>query len=189
MRKRLFVGGLLGGIAMFLWGVMSHVVLPLGEVGIGEMPNEAPVMAAMAENLPAPGLYLFPAEGAREMTEEWQARYRKGPVGLLAYHPTGREPLSPAQLLTELLSNIASAMVGAVLLATAAGVLSSYALRVQFAALIGLVPGLDAHVSYWNWYGFPDNYTLAAMTEHLAGWLCAALVMAAIVKRRPSETA
>jgi hypothetical protein len=189
MKKQMFLGALLGGAAMFAWGVISHMVLPLGEVGIATMPNEAPVMSAMSEHLPEPGLYLFPAAGAEAMTPEWQANYRKGPIGMLVYHPTGREPLSPAQLLTELLSNITSALVGAVLLATAAGALTSYALRVQFAALIGLVPGLDAHVSYWNWYGFPADYTLAAMTDHLLGWLCAALVMAAIVKRRPEETA
>lgn len=189
MKKRMFFGALLGGIAMFTWSSISHLVLPLGEVGIATMPNETPVMEAMAEHLSESGLYLFPAEGAREMTPEWQGKYRRGPVGLLVYHPTGREPLSPAQLLTELLSNITSALVGAVLMATAAGVLTSYALRVQFTALLGLLPGLDAHVSYWNWYGFPADYTLAAMTDHLAGWLAAALVMAAIVKRRKDEMA
>jgi len=40
MAKKVLVGGVVGGIVLFVWGAVSHMVLPLGEVGIKEMPNE-----------------------------------------------------------------------------------------------------------------------------------------------------
>ncbi len=40
MAKKVLVGGFVGGIVLFVWGAVSLMVLPLGEVGIKEMPNE-----------------------------------------------------------------------------------------------------------------------------------------------------
>ncbi len=40
MAKKVLVGGVVGGIVLFVWGAVSHMVLPLGGVGIKEMPNE-----------------------------------------------------------------------------------------------------------------------------------------------------
>jgi len=43
---------------VFLAGTITHVVLPLGEVGIQRLPNEDPVMAALSANLRVPGFYF-----------------------------------------------------------------------------------------------------------------------------------
>ena len=65
--KRIFLAGLLGGIAMFIWTSIAHMALPLGEAGIREIPNEAAVLDAMqssiaqeARPLLFPGLGLGP---------------------------------------------------------------------------------------------------------------------------------
>ncbi|HKZ53733.1 MAG TPA: hypothetical protein VJ085_10695 [Candidatus Acidoferrales bacterium] len=189
MAKRIVLGGLAGGVVLFVWGAISHMVLPLGEVGIKVMPNEQPVIAAMRENLREPGFYFFPG-GGHDMTPEqqqaWAEEYQRGPNGILIYHPTGSEPLSPTQLLTELLANIAAALVVAFLLGQAAGALAGYGAKVLFVALLGLLPGLDVDVSYWNWYGFPGDYTLAVIADHVIGWLVVGLVLAAIITRPAS---
>ena len=49
--KRIFLAGLLGGIAMFIWTSIAHMALPLGEAGIREIPNEAAVLSAMQSNI------------------------------------------------------------------------------------------------------------------------------------------
>jgi hypothetical protein len=51
MTKRIILAGVLGGIAMFIWTSIAHMMLPLGEAGIGEIPNEAAVLAAMQTTL------------------------------------------------------------------------------------------------------------------------------------------
>src|SRR5689334_9442149 len=61
MAKRVVLAGLLGGVAMFFWMSLAHVVLPLGETGVQEIANEPAVLSAMHAALgEKSGLYLFP---------------------------------------------------------------------------------------------------------------------------------
>jgi hypothetical protein len=46
-----------------------------------------------------------------------------------------------------------------------------------------LMAGITTNISYWNWYGFPGNYTFAYACTEIAGYLCMGLVAAAIVKQ------
>jgi hypothetical protein len=64
MTKRILLAGLLGGIAMYVWTALAHMVLPLGEAGIKEIPNEPAVLGAIRSSLgDTSGLYLFPGMG------------------------------------------------------------------------------------------------------------------------------
>jgi len=38
--KKVMLGGAAGGVVLFIWGAISHMLLPLGEVGIKEMPSQ-----------------------------------------------------------------------------------------------------------------------------------------------------
>jgi hypothetical protein len=49
---------------------------------------------------------------------------------------------------------------------------------------MGLAAGLTTNVSYWNWYGFPSDYTLAYAGIDIIGYAVAALAIAGILKRR-----
>src|ERR1051326_1296260 len=64
MSTRILIAGILGGVVMFIWGFVSHELLPLGELGVKVMPNEDVVTAALQTNLGEdPGFYVFPAGG------------------------------------------------------------------------------------------------------------------------------
>ena len=63
MAKRVVIAGILGGLTMFVWLFVAHEFLPLGESGVGEISNEAPVLSAMQSAIPQAGLYLFPGLG------------------------------------------------------------------------------------------------------------------------------
>ena len=71
----------------------------------------------------------------------------------------------------------------AVLLCKAAGGISWFGGRVLFCALLGLFASLAIDVSYWNWYGFPTNYTAAALVDQVAGWGLAGVAIGAIVRK------
>src|SRR5689334_5208979 len=58
--KRIIVGGILAGIAMFMWEGLAHEVLPLGEAGIKGLANEPPILASIKENVKESGFYIFP---------------------------------------------------------------------------------------------------------------------------------
>ena len=181
--NRIVLAGILGGVAMFLAGAFTHVVLPLGEAGIKQLPNEEPVVSAIKSNVTEPGFYFFPGmpPGASgEQKQQWEQRIRTGPVGILVYTPQGQAPLEARQLLREFLSNVLAALAAAYLLAQTR--LASFGARVLFVTALGLVCWLAISVSLWNWYNFPTTYTLAELAHELIGFAVTGLVLAWRVK-------
>lgn len=121
------ISGILGGIALFAWGVLSHMVLPLGEVGIRELPNEQPVLSAMQASIQEPGLFIFPGSvlgpgATREQRMaamgEIQRKAASGPNGILVFH-SGGGGLTPARLINEFILNVVQALLAAMLLSWA----------------------------------------------------------------------
>jgi len=48
---RIFLAGILGGIAMFIWSFIAHDLLPLGEIGIRQFQDEGTMLDALKTNL------------------------------------------------------------------------------------------------------------------------------------------
>jgi hypothetical protein len=114
-----------------------------------------------------------------------EARMHKvetGPSGLLVYHPSFQFSFGKA-LLTELSTNIIQVLLAVILLGQTS--LTSFAARWRFIAVAGVLAAISTNISYWNWYGFPGNYTLAYICTVAMGFVVAGLVAAAIVK--PSQ--
>jgi len=182
--NRIVLAGILGGVAMFLAGSFTHVILPLGEAGIKQLPNEELVVSAIKFNVAEAGLYFFPGmpPGASDdqQKQQWEQRIRTGPVGILVYTPQGQTPLEPRQLLREFLSNLLAALGAAYLLAQTR--LASFGARVLFVTALGLICWLAISVSLWNWYHFPTTYTLAELAHELIGFGVTGLVLAWRIK-------
>jgi hypothetical protein len=187
------LAGVLGGLAFFLWSFVAHDVLPLGKTGIKEIPNEQAVLASMKANMPEDGLYFLPGLGLPEnatraqQSAAMEARMHKvetGPSGLLVYHPALNFSFGKA-LAFELGANIFQVLLAVILLGQTS--LTSFGARWRFVTIAGILAAISTNVSYWNWYGFPANYTLAYICTIAMGFVVAGLVAAAIVK--PGSTA
>ncbi len=180
---KLLIAGIVGGVVVFIWGYVSHALLPLGKTGIKTLPGEAALLSTLSNSLSEPGVYLFPAEGAEGDEAEkaaWKAKYTSGPRGTLAWDPqTGFEPQSPEQLGAEFASNVLAALLAAILVSWARG---PYLGRVLFVGLLGVFGWLSISVSHWNWYRFPTDFTLAEGIGEAVGWLIAGIVIAGLVK-------
>ena len=186
MAKKL-LAGVLGGIAFFLWSFVAHDVLPLGKAGVKEIPNEQTVLSSMKANMPEEGLYLLPGGVPENATRAQQsaameARMHKvetGPSGLLVYHPSLNFSFGRA-LAVELGANILQVLLAVILLGQTN--LASFVARWRFLTIAGILAGISTNISYWNWYGFPGNYTTAYICTVAMGFVVAGLVAAAIVK-------
>ncbi len=182
---RIFLAGLLGGIAMFIWTSIAHMALPLGDTGVREMPNETVVLDSMQTNIgEKSGFYYFPGLGLGDNpTHEQKSEAMKHmdenlahhPSGILIYHPAGSRPFQMGSLLSvEFVTELILAFLAVFLLAQTR--LTSYGARVGFVTAIGIITAIATNVSYWNWYGFPANYTAAYMFIQFIGFLCVGLV-------------
>jgi len=180
---RVVVGGIVAGIVVFAWGAVSHMATPLGKVGVKQIPSEDQVVGAMKDSIREPGFYFFPGKDMTKVSESeqkaWEAKMKQGPAGILIIHPEGAEAMSPRQLGTELATNIVSALLAALLLTQ---VRSGFGGRLLFVTGLGLFGFVITSIPYWNWYGFPLDYTGAQALEKIIGWFLAGLVLAAIVR-------
>jgi len=177
---RIILAGLLGAFAMYVWSTVAHVATPLGTAGISTLPDEQVIVNAVAASMGEQhGIYLFPdmrpgSQGAGNPVKE-------GPFGLLVYRPHVSYALNPANLIIEFATELAETMIAALLLSWVA--LTGYAARVGFVTLIGVAGAITTNVPYWNWYGFPTNYTLVYAFVEIVGYLAAGLVIAWILPK------
>jgi hypothetical protein len=180
MTTRVLIAGILGGIAMYIWSTLAHVVLPLGQVGLSQMPNEAAVLAAaQASNGEKDGLYFFPWVDPKDpqMMQKMDAAIKTNPSGLMLYHPAGHGMTEMAgPMIMEFLKEVLQALIAAFLVSLAA--VRTYFGRVGFVTLIGVAAAITTNISYWMWYGFPADYTLAAVAIELVDYIAASLAIA-----------
>lgn len=187
---KILIAGVLGGMAMFIWSSIAHMVLPLGEAGMKEIPDEATLTRELHRSLAdKSGLYIFPGLGVGENAtrEEKHAAMKKamdkvatGPSGILMYNSA--RPFSFARYLTiEFITEVVEATLAVFLLAQTT--LGSFAGRVGFITLAGVLAAIATNVSYWNWYGFPAVYTLSYMFIQIVGFVCAGIIAALVLRR------
>jgi hypothetical protein len=194
MNFRTLMAGVGGGMAIFLWGFIAHMVLPLGEAGMKALPFEDKILPTISSSVKEPGLYIFPwpesppgtplpmSQQAQQAAAEL---YKTSPHGLLLFSPPGSQMLTPGQLLMEFFTNCVTGLIAAALVAMLIASLRSFASRVMFVIMIGLSAGIAVNVPYWNWYGFPTSFTVAEILEHVVGFAAAGLVIGALIKPKP----
>jgi hypothetical protein len=186
MNAKTLIAGVAGGIVLFLWGSVAHLATPLSQVGIRSMPNEDAVMDAMRANITQPGLYFFPGlapgqESDAAAMKSWEEKAMRGPAGIMVYQVRSEGALPPRLLINEAISNIIVGLLAAVVLAQIGGGL---AFRAAMAGLIALIGSVDIYGSYWNWYKFPTDYTLAQTAILVVGYVLMGATIAAIAKKQ-----
>ncbi len=191
-KNRVVFAALAGGIAMYFWAAVAHMVLPLASIGIGEINHdEQTVLDSLHASLGnSPGMYHFPSIGWRpgdsssqrdDAMKMYDAKLVSNPSGLLIYNPPGAQSITPQRLIVELLSELIEAALAIWMLAQTQ--IMSIAGRIGFVTLIGLLAAMVTNISYWNWYGFPASYTVSYMFTEIVGFAIAGAVAAFILPR------
>jgi len=183
---RVLLAGLAGAVAMFIWTSIAHVATPLGSIGFSQIPNEPAVLQAMDSAIGAtPGLYFFPwvAPNDPKAMERVAAAEKVHGHGLLLYHGPGQNTDSDMapMLIKEFLKQFVQALIAAWIVSMLA---ARFMTRVIVVTLIGVSAGIATNLSYWNWYGFPLNYTEVQIFIEVVSGLIAGLAIAAIVRPR-----
>lgn len=176
---RILIAALLGAIAMFVWTSIAHIATPLGTTGFSQIPNETVVMDAMKGAMTGPGLYFYPWFDQKDPDAmSKSARLQKTePHGLLIYNPPGVnvDGDMTGQLIKEFAKQFVEALIAAWIVSMIAG---GFGLR--WSAVIGIyiATSIATNVSYWNWYHFPLDYTLAQIIVELVSGIVAGAAIA-----------
>ncbi len=181
---KILLAAIVGGLLMFMWGFVSHEVLSLGTTGFKFEPTSPATVAAVKTAFPEAGIYMVPGpEGDpkdEKVQEAWMAAAHKGPYAMVISQPGGTPEGMSQQLVVEGASNMLAVLVAAMLLAITS--IRSFVGRLLFVTMFGVAAWASISVSEWNWYRFPTDYMLAQLADQAAGYFCAGLAVAAIVK-------
>jgi hypothetical protein len=190
--NKIILAGLLGAIAMFAWTSIAHMALPLGEAGVQNTMNDDALLAALKSTVnDKPGLYIYPSMGLgpdathaqrSEAMEKYAATLEKNPSGFLIYHPAGSRPMNMGKYLTiEFVTELCEALLAVWLLAQTR--ILTFGGRVCFVTAAGIMVAIATNVSYWNWWGFPGNYTAAYILIQVVGFFLVGFVAAIMFRR------
>jgi hypothetical protein len=136
-------------------------------------------------------LYIFPRLGVgknasreekNEAMKQMQQRIAANPSGILMYHPPGRQFAFGKSLAVEFSTEVLQAILVIWLLAQTR--IGSFAGRVGFVLVAGILASLTTNVSYWNWYGFPGVYTASYMLIEIVGFLLVGVIAGLVLRKR-----
>ena len=189
---RIFLAGVLGAVAMFLWTFVSHEILPLGEAGVQNTTDDTALLNELKSTVKnKDGLYIYPSMGLgpdathaqrSEAMHTYEAKLAKNPSGFFIYHPAGSRPMNMGKYLTvEFVTELCEALLAIWLLAQTRIV--TFGGRLGFVTAAGIMAAIATNVSYWNWWGFPGNYTAAYMFIQVVGFFLVGLVAALMFRR------
>lgn len=182
--KKVLIGGIAGGIVLFVWGAFAWTVLPLHRPSLHTIPNEDAMISVLKTNLDTKAVYLFPAlpdQNGNRAAEQAQ-KMQQGPVGMIVYDPQGMAPMMTSRFVNGLILNFAAALLAAWFLSRSTARGSPYLSRVMFCGVLGIFASFVSFLPAWNWLGYPLDYTTAMVADAVVGWLITGLVIAAIVK-------
>jgi hypothetical protein len=189
---RILFAGVLGAVAMFVWTSIAHMALPLGEAGVqNTMDDEALLSALKSTVKDKDGLYIYPSMGLApdathaqrsEAMKSYEAKLAKNPSGFFIYHPAGSRPMNMGKYLTiEFITELCEALLAVWLLAQTR--ILTFGGRVGFVTAVGIIAAIATNISYWNWWGFPGNYTAAYVVIKVVGYFLVGIVAAIMFRR------
>ena len=179
---RIVIAGLIGGVAMFLWGALSHMLLPIGEMGLKVPTEQAAALRTLGSTVQGPGVYMYPSPAREDWNDQAKmaafAESARGlPYAFVVYQPGGNPvnaSMAPS-LAKQWVSDTLAAMVAAWVMALGA---FGFGRRVLIAAALGTFAWLAISVPQWNWYQFPLDFTLGSLLGQVIGWTASGTAMA-----------
>lgn len=160
----LIVGSIVGGIVLFLWGAVTHMLLPWP---VKEFKDDAAVVEAVRANAPANGIYLSTRGVFASVAFTGDAANKTQSMG----------PYLAVQFVTDTIS--------AFLLCLLAAWIPCHCVWTRASRLF--VAGLAAFtlkiLPYWNWYGFSTGFVAMEALDMLGKFFIGGLVLGALMKK------
>ncbi len=191
---RVLLAGILSGLAVFGWGVVSWMALPLHINALHNLPQDQAAADAFLGQFPESGVYHYPgmpsgpagqAPTAAEMEAAFE-RMEAGPhVSLMVVHPHGSTPMPPRNFIIGLLLHVVAATMIAGLLSICADSLPRFGQRFGFVLCFGGFVILFHYLHETLWWGYPLEFAIATIVDIAAGSMLIGLITAALIRPAP----
>jgi len=176
MKKSVWLGGLLGGVAMYVVVSISWMALPFHNNALLKFKDEAAVTSAIAANVAGPGMYMLPKGHGEAEMKQWQT----GPTMFAAVRTGGNTSMFP-HLAIQLVGTLVAGVLIAWMLSRTSGL--KFWDKVGFVTAVGAVAGILVLIPEWNWFGFSIAHIGVQFLDLIVGWFAGGWVMAKIMKK------
>lgn len=186
MMKRLLIGGLVGGIALFMWGFVSWVVLTWHFDTVKHDRSVMAIVEDIEDHLQETGVYYFPPMASMRPDETEMEAYtelhKTSPSGMIFYSAEHLDPMSGYRLFIGFLVDVGAAFFATLLLIVALPSLPKYWGRVAYVAALGIFAIFAIRLVDGVFLNLPPRWTVNMILDTAISWTLAGLVLAAIVR-------
>jgi hypothetical protein len=186
MTSKYTQASLVGGLIVFVWGMLSWMVIPWHQHCLKTFTHESAVAEAIRQNAPQSGIYVLPntcgySEGTSHSNmSEGMKMMEEGPFMFASIRTHGVGKMSPKPFIISLIIQVIGALIATWMLAQTTGL--TFKRQVGFFAFFGLAVGILGLLPAWNWWGFSTCYVLVGIVETVIGWSLAGLAVAKLLK-------
>ena len=186
MLKQIIIGGLLGGITLFMWGFVSWAAMDWHHNTVQSHSGVEAVVENISDHLPETGVYYFPPmtfdKSDTEAMEAWMERHKNEPHGMIFYNATPGEAMPPSRLLRGFMTDVIASMMATVLLLIALPGLQTYWSRVFYVLALGVFAIMSVHLVNGVFHDMPFTWTVGVGLDLTVSWLLVGLVFGALFK-------
>ena len=186
MLKQIIIGGIVGGIILFLWGFFSWAVMDWHHATLKSHEGINKVVENIDKHLPGTGVYYFPPItfelDDEEKMEAWTELHRTKPHGMIFYVATPGDPMPPIRLVRGFLADVIASMMATILLVMALPNLSSYWNRVIYVTSLGVFAIMSVHLVNGVFHDMPPSWTAGVGLDLAASWLLVGLALGGLIK-------
>lgn len=168
---------IVGGIIVFLWSMISWMVLPLHKASMNAFSNEERVEGEILDAAKEDGIYVIPF---MNYDEDQSQRSKSGPfIFVNVKRGVNFQNMTQSMVIGIITQILAAGLITYLLLKTKA---MKYWGRVWFVTVVGIVIALVSAMPAWNWWHFPGTWALLEAFDVVIGWFLGGLVIAKLVK-------
>jgi hypothetical protein len=176
MFGRIILGGIIGAIILFAWGMFSWMYLPWHMRTVNNFKDETAISQAITANAPNSGIYVLPS-----MATAQKGTAAGMPMVFASVELKGMaSSMTPQMIKAFVMQFIIAALITWILLRSMGG----YGPKLGVAILLGILAAIAGNGPYSNWFGFDGAYTGVMMADTVISWFLAGLVLAWIAVRR-----
>ncbi len=179
--------GVIGGVIIFLWGMLAWIVFPWQSQVLKKFNNEQMVYDVIKENMTESGVYVLPnmytyASGMdqQQLNKEAVDQNKMMLAGPVMFAAVTQEGVSDKMTIGSFIVYLIIQIVG---VTAAVWLLSKTMIRgfkhqVLFFTCFGALIGLLGILPLWTWWGFSIAYVFTCWIQLVIGWCLAGLAIA-----------
>ncbi len=153
---------LMGGITLFLWGMLSWSILPWHTQTTHQFINETQVTEILKANTHQKGVYLIPYNTQSKADGITTAFINIVPSTSITDMGMGKK------MVMGFASQLVVMMIAALFLYKSYDL--NYLCHIGYLGLLGFLIGFGSYIQSWIWVGFETKYTIAMILDYTIGW-------------------